>query len=364
MATGNVYYWIKIRQSLMTSDAVDFLMSQPDGANYVVLYQMLHLMTANTDGRLERTIGEVIIPYDVEKIQRDTKWFSADTIRVALCLYAKLGLIYQDIDGTLVMSNHREMVGSETDYAEQKRIQRAGKTPKALPEGVDNVHSDVHKIVHTEIRDKRLEIRDKSIDKTIDKDNSDLSISGEIDCCTDVQRCIDAWNALGLQKIIKLEPDSKRGIMLNKRIRDYGIDAVIRAIESVKDSDFLMGKTKGNFRVTFDWLVKPNNFPKVLEGNYLNQRKDLPHDGDAYKMAKYFAKRLTQRLPTLPEPTEETFQKWATVLQEMSEEGHEWEEIADVIDHTQESAFWAKQICDPYALKRKYANVLTDIERG
>ena len=81
-------------------------MGQKNGANYVVLYQMLCLMTINTNGRLSRQIGEVIIPYDVDKIQRDTKWFSADTVRVALGLYAKLGLIYQEQDGTLVLANH------------------------------------------------------------------------------------------------------------------------------------------------------------------------------------------------------------------------------------------------------------------
>lgn len=162
MATGKRYFWIKLRESFMTSDTVDFLMSQKDGANYVVLYQMLCLKTINTGGRLSRTIGEIVIPYDVEKIQRDCKWFSADTIRVALNLYKRFGLIYEELDGTLVLSDHDSMVGSETDWGEQKRRQRA-----ALP-SVDNVHTpvlpDVHQSVHTDIRDKRLDIRDKSTD--------------------------------------------------------------------------------------------------------------------------------------------------------------------------------------------------------
>ena len=97
MATGKRFYWIKLRDSFMTSDAVDFMMSQPGGANYVVLYQMLCLNTINTGGRLSRQIGEIIIPYDVEKIRRDCKWFSTDTVRIALDLYKRFGLIYEDI---------------------------------------------------------------------------------------------------------------------------------------------------------------------------------------------------------------------------------------------------------------------------
>ena len=39
MATGKRYYWIKLKDSFMSSDMIDYLMGQPDGANYVVLYQ-------------------------------------------------------------------------------------------------------------------------------------------------------------------------------------------------------------------------------------------------------------------------------------------------------------------------------------
>ena len=66
MATGKRYYWIKLKDSFMSSDEIDYLMSQPDGANYVVLYQMLCLKTINTNGCLVSKIGEMLIPYDAE----------------------------------------------------------------------------------------------------------------------------------------------------------------------------------------------------------------------------------------------------------------------------------------------------------
>lgn len=265
MATGKRFYWIKLKDSFMTSDTVDYLMSQPEGANYVVLYQMLCLKTINTDGRLSRQIGDVIIPYDVEKIQRDCKWFSTDTIRVALNLYKAFGLIYEDIDGTLVMADHSNLVGSETDYAEQKKLQRQNKA--LLLEGVDNVHSNVQDNVHTEIRDK--ENRDKEIrDKEIE-----ILPSNEGNCRTDVQRVVNAWNEAGLKRIVKLDPNSTRAKSLVARIRDYGVDTVIETIKTIPESDFLMGRVR-DFEITFDWFVKPNNFPKVLEGNYKNKSQE------------------------------------------------------------------------------------------
>ena len=123
MATGKRFYWIKLKDSFMSSDEIDYLMSQPDGANYVVLYQMLCLKTINTGGCLVSQIGEMLIPYDAEKIQRECKWFSLATVRVALSVYKQIGLIFESPDGILTISNYSDIVGSETDYSAQKRLQ-------------------------------------------------------------------------------------------------------------------------------------------------------------------------------------------------------------------------------------------------
>lgn len=170
MATGKRYYWMKLKESFMTSDTIDYFMSQPSGANYVVLYQMLCLKTINTDGRLSRQIGEVIIPYDIPKIQRDLKWFSADTIRVALNLYKAVGLIYEDVDGTLVLADHENLVGSETDTAARMRRSRARQN-NVLPSGVTEEEQGAH-IVTPEI-EKELETRDREQSSDTDKEARD-----------------------------------------------------------------------------------------------------------------------------------------------------------------------------------------------
>lgn len=154
MATGKRFYWIKLKDSFMNSEVVDFLMSQPNGANYVVLYQMLCLKTINTGGRLTCQIGDIIIPFDIEKIQRDCKWFSLDTVRIALGLYKQLGLIYEDRDGTLVLVNHAEMVGSETDWAAKKRRQ-ALQAANSLPAAGESTGDTAGENFPIEIRDKR-----------------------------------------------------------------------------------------------------------------------------------------------------------------------------------------------------------------
>ena len=118
------FYWIKLKTDFFNLDEIDFLLSQKNGCEYVVLYQMLCLQVANTNGKLQKQFGEIIVPFDVDKIQRETKYFDFDTIAVALELYKKLGLVYQDENGTLTISHYEELVGSETQWAIDKRKAR------------------------------------------------------------------------------------------------------------------------------------------------------------------------------------------------------------------------------------------------
>ena len=175
MATGKRYYWIKLKDSFMSSDEIDYLMSQPDGANYVVLYQMLCLKTINTGGCLVSQIGEMLIPYDAEKIQRECKWFSLATVRVALSVYKQIGLIFESPDGILTISNYSDIVGSETDYSAQKRLQRENRRRQIPVKGADNNEDNNVDNVHTE---KEIEKdKDKEIENRVrDKDNGSPTV--------------------------------------------------------------------------------------------------------------------------------------------------------------------------------------------
>ena len=135
------YHWLKLKKDFYADDgAVDFLLSQPNGAEYVVLYQMLCLRTINTGGALGRQIGEVFVAWDVNKIVRDTKYFSFDTVAVAMELYKQLGLIYEQSDGVLKIAGLSEMVGAEsgTPAAIKQRAYRERKKAEALENKGEN----------------------------------------------------------------------------------------------------------------------------------------------------------------------------------------------------------------------------------
>lgn len=115
--------------------------------------------------------------------------------------------------------------------------------------------------------------------------NADMNtVSKDTVCCTDVQLVIDAWNSLSLTRIIRIAKNTTRSKMLQKRIKDYGIDSILSAIENVRNSDFLNGINTKGWQATFDWFIKPDNFEKVLSGNYANkQTKGQPIQRPAYQ---------------------------------------------------------------------------------
>lgn len=132
MTKDKKFYWLKLMSNFFDEPTMDFMLSQKNGCEYIVIYQMLCLKTMNNNGKLANVIGEMLIPFDAEKIARDTKYFTVDTILIALELYKKLGLVYEDNDGYLCISNIDKFTGSESKWAQMKRQQR-------LDNKVDNV---------------------------------------------------------------------------------------------------------------------------------------------------------------------------------------------------------------------------------
>lgn len=91
-----------------------------------------------------------------------------------------------------------------------------------------------------------------------------------------IQSIIDAWNQLepyGIKMIYRINPGSKRCTSLIALLEQFGEEKVIQAVDKVKQSDFLQGKTDTRFSLNFDWFINPNNFVKVLEGKY-DERHD------------------------------------------------------------------------------------------
>ncbi len=94
-----------------------------------------------------------------------------------------------------------------------------------------------------------------------------------------IQLAVDAWNEMatrcGLAQVQKLTAGRKTA--LSQRLKDAGgMDGWRNALAKIEASPFLLGKKSGRgWKATFDFVVKEQQFTKILEGAY----DDAPTNG-------------------------------------------------------------------------------------
>ena len=76
----------------------------------------------------------------------------------------------------------------------------------------------------------------------------------------------------GVFGFVRLPISDKRKSAIRARIREHGKIAFGEVVAKATNSDFLKGSTR--FKATFDWIIKPDNFSKILEGNYDNRNNN------------------------------------------------------------------------------------------
>ena len=252
------YYWLKLKEDFFRQKEIKKLRKIAGGDTYTIIYLKMQLLSLQNEGVLkyegvEENIAEQIaleIDEDVDNVQ----------ITLSFLMANKLIEEISKTDFFLVKAN--DCIGKEVDSAARVRAYRERKKQeeKRIEEEKNKLlqcNGDVTKS-NTE---KEIDIeKEKEID--IEKDTIN-SISS-----TEVQQIINTWNSLGLQNIKFIKNNTNRYKMLNARIKEYGIDTFLQAINNIKNSSFLKGQNNRNWIITFDWLIKPNNFIKVLEGNY------------------------------------------------------------------------------------------------
>lgn len=250
------YYWLKLPTDFFKRHDIKILESLPNGKDYVLFYLKLMLESVDHEGALRFSD---FIPYNENMLSAVTNT-NVDTVRGAVEVLKSFGMLEMWDDKTIYLKQVAELLGSETYAAKRKRSQRSDElpgdnVPRLSPECPQEIEIDIEKEIDTDIKDS--------------------TISNEIVCRTkDVRRIIEYWNSLNLQQITKITPESTRGKMLKARIREHGLDAVFTAIENIRGNSFLCGQNSRGWTITFEWFVKPNNFVKVLEGNYADHVED------------------------------------------------------------------------------------------
>lgn len=353
MAEEKRYFWLRLYDDFFTSKRIKKLRKIAGGDTYLIIYLKMQLMAMKHGGTLkwsgleEKFADELALDLDEDPAN----------VAVTLQYLLSCGLAEASDDLTEVFLPYAvKNVGSEGAAAQRMREHRARKN-NALPAPERNNVTTSFELCYGE----------KEKESEIEKELEIYTVSKEPVCRTsDVRRVIEAWNDTGLTQVTKITADTNRGRMLKARIRENGVDGVLKAIENVKNSTFLKGQNNRGFEATFDWFVKPNNFLKVLEGNYTDKKAAETdwRTSEAYQIAEYLAREKAKDNPGRAWPTDAEMQRQAAVLEELhTQSGVEWDTIDNVLYFALNSQWWSKKVQSAHDLKWHFNEIYEDMTK-
>ena len=128
------FYWFKLKQDFFKrkdtegADAIQLLLRQPDGSKYVCIYLMLCLESVNKGGLLYYESNGIIIPYTIEDIKAECRYYEISEIQCAVDQFISLGLLMavevRDGQKAFSLPEVSQNVGSETGKAQRMRLFR------------------------------------------------------------------------------------------------------------------------------------------------------------------------------------------------------------------------------------------------
>lgn len=256
--------WIKIVTDIFDNKKIKQIEKIPNGDTILVIwFKLIVLAGVTNDDGLVYITDE--IPYNSETLSNEFNK-PLNEIKIALDIFQKFKMIeiiddfirlknwqqYQNVDGL-------EKIRSQT----RLRVQKHRENQRLLLENKEcNVTRNV---AVTQSNAPRIRIENKNKNKNIFNNLSNDKLFVPL---------IEKWNELpdAISKISTMKKDTQRYKMFSQRVNEYGSDKILEAIDKIKQSSFLLGQNKSGWTITFEWFVRPNNFVKVLEGNYIDKK--------------------------------------------------------------------------------------------
>ena len=135
---------------------------------------------------------------------------------------------------------------------------------------------DVRKSTQSKVKESKVK---ESKVKNTEEDKSSMS-NGEHSTQINYEEVVSFFNSKtkGVFGEVRYPIGETRKSSVRARIREHGKKAFEEMIITAAGSDFLKGENQRGFKATFDWLIRPNNFQKTLEGNYNNNTKSHGKD--------------------------------------------------------------------------------------
>lgn len=287
--------WIKITTDIFDDEKILLIESLPSADSIITIWFKLLTLAGKQNNNGVFLMNDKIA-YTDEMLstifRRDLQ-----TVRLALKTFQEFGMI-DIVDGVITIPNwnKHQTLDSYEAKKERDRIYQANRRKKqrlialkssdTSPDKSSDTSSDIAISEEDKEEDKEIDIE---IEEEREKDNIG-TLSKDNVCRTEVRQIIEKWNTLsvyGVKPIKKIGNGTQVFKQLCARVREYGIEDVLSAIDMIKDSDFLLGRVK-DFTITIDWFSKPNNFQKIYNGNYSNGNRKNNYQSQTAQMLNSF----------------------------------------------------------------------------
>ena len=123
MAESKKYYWLKLKRDFFKRHDIRIIEEMPNGKDYILFYLKLLLESIDHEGTLRFSDA---IPYNEQMLSVVTNT-NIDIVRSAMKIFIDLNMIDIFDDQTIYMTEVDKLIGSETEWAKKKRLQRGKK---------------------------------------------------------------------------------------------------------------------------------------------------------------------------------------------------------------------------------------------
>ena len=229
------YYWLKLKRDFFKRHDIRIIESMPNGKDYILFYLKLLCESVDHEGNLRFSDQ---IPYSEDMLATITNT-NVDVVRSAIKIFTELGMMDIFDDGTYFMHEVEKLIGSESYWAEKKRLQREQERPLLL----DNVQPMSNESPTCPSKSKsKNKIESKNKSKSIEKEKRKRFTPPTLEEVKDY--CFERGNHVDAEQFIDFY--SSKGWMVGKNpMKDW--KACVRTWEK-RDSQ---KADKGN---RLDWI--------------------------------------------------------------------------------------------------------------
>ena len=255
------YWWLKLREDFFDQTVIKKLRRMAGGDTYTIIYLKMQLMSLRGEGTL--LFEKVENTFEEEMALRLDE--PLEDVQVTLLFLEKHGLIEIMRDGEYILPETVRSIGSECDSAARVRNFRERKAVKALHCNEEALHCTLQNVTCNTEREKETEL-----EKELEKDTY-MSSGDDKHPPIDYNSVMEAFNktCTSLPHIRGMNNQRRKAVRkaAEQVEKAGGFPALFAKVEA---SDFLTGRS-GKWSCGFDWILKPANLVKILEGNYDNR---------------------------------------------------------------------------------------------